>query len=59
MTEAGGGALRLDGTPYAPAQSIRAGVMGAASAETLAEIRDLFDAARLPLLAASPIPSSE
>jgi fructose-1,6-bisphosphatase/inositol monophosphatase family enzyme len=59
MTEAGGGALRLDGTPYAPAQSIRAGIMGAASAETLAEIRDLFDAARLPLLAASPIPSSE
>jgi len=59
LTEAGGGAIRLDGTPYTPAQSLQAGIMGAASAKALSEIRDLFDAARLPLLAASPIPRGE
>lgn len=51
LAEAGGGAVRLDAAPYTPAQHIRAGIMGAASTEALAEIRDLFDAARMPLLA--------
>jgi fructose-1,6-bisphosphatase/inositol monophosphatase family enzyme len=55
LAEAGGGAVRLDGTPYTPAQSIQAGIMGAASAKGLLRIRDLFDAARLPLLAARPV----
>jgi len=59
LTEAGGGAVRLDGTPYTPAQSIQAGIMGAASAEGLSRIRDLFDAARLPLLAARPVAAAD
>jgi fructose-1,6-bisphosphatase/inositol monophosphatase family enzyme len=54
LAEAGGGAVRLDGKPYTPAQHLQAGIMGAASAEGLAVIRDLFDAARLPLLVGLP-----
>ena len=45
LAEAGGGALRLDGTPYTPDQPLKAGIMGAASAEALGEILDLFDVA--------------
>jgi len=56
VTEAGGGAVRFDGQPYEPAQPINSGIIGAASRETLAKVRALFEAVRLPLLADLPKP---
>ncbi len=56
LAEAGGGAVRFDGQPYAPAQPINSGLIGAASQETLAKVRALFEAVRLPLLADLPKP---
>ena len=56
LTEAGGGAVRFDGQPYAPAQPNNSGLIGAASQETLAKARGLFEAVRLPLLADLPKP---
>jgi fructose-1,6-bisphosphatase/inositol monophosphatase family enzyme len=54
MREAGGGALRFNGEPYAPAQPLNSGLITAAHAGALAEARDLFEAVRLPLLASLP-----
>lgn len=51
LREAGGGALRFDGTPYTPSQKVNAGIMGSSTAAVLAEVRSVFDAARMPLLA--------
>jgi fructose-1,6-bisphosphatase/inositol monophosphatase family enzyme len=51
MTEAGGGAVRFDGAPYSPAQAPHAGLIAASSSEVLDEVRAVFEAARLPLLA--------
>ena len=51
LREAGGDALRFDGTPYGPAQEINAGLIAASSPEVLAEVRALFDAVKMPLLA--------
>ncbi len=51
MTEAGGGAVRFSGLPYAPAQPIDAGIITAASQVTLARVRAVFEAVRMPLLA--------
>jgi fructose-1,6-bisphosphatase/inositol monophosphatase family enzyme len=51
LTEAGGSALRFDGRPYSPGQPINAGIIGAASRETLREVSELFAAVRVPLLA--------
>ena len=56
LAEAGGGTVRFDGQPYAPAQPINSGLIGAASQETLAKVRALFEAVRLPLLADLPKP---
>ena len=56
LTEAGGGTVRFDGRPYEPAQPINAGLIGSASRETLARVRALFEAVRLPLLADLPKP---
>jgi fructose-1,6-bisphosphatase/inositol monophosphatase family enzyme len=56
LMEAGGGAVRFDGQPYVPAQPVNSGLIGAASQETLAEARALFEAVRLPLLADLPKP---
>ena len=51
LAEAGGDALRFDGAAYAPNQDINAGIIGSSSAAVLAEVRSVFDAARMPLLA--------
>lgn len=51
LREAGGDALRFDGAAYAPDQNIDAGIIGSSSAAVLAEVRSVFDAARMPLLA--------
>lgn len=54
LEEAGGRAVRFDGQPYAPAQPINAGLIAAPHAQTLVEVRELFEAVRLPLLASLP-----
>jgi fructose-1,6-bisphosphatase/inositol monophosphatase family enzyme len=54
LTEAGGGAARFDGLPYAPAQPTHGGLTAAAHPQTLAQVRALFEAVRLPLLAGLP-----
>ena len=54
LGEAGGNSMRFDGQPYAPAQPINAGLIAAAHPQTLAIVRTLFEAVRLPLLAGLP-----
>ena len=54
LAEAGGGSARFDGQPYTPAQPINAGLIAAAHPQTLAQVRALFEAVRLPLLAGLP-----
>lgn len=51
LREAGGDALRFDGALYAPSQKVNAGIIGSSSTAVLAEVRSVFDAARMPLLA--------
>jgi fructose-1,6-bisphosphatase/inositol monophosphatase family enzyme len=50
VTEAGGMAVRFDGTSYGPASPTGGGIMTATAPEVLAEVRAAFDAIRLPLL---------
>jgi fructose-1,6-bisphosphatase/inositol monophosphatase family enzyme len=52
--EAGGEAQRFDGKPYAPAQPINGGLITAIHPQTLAQVRTLFEAVRMPLLAGLP-----
>jgi fructose-1,6-bisphosphatase/inositol monophosphatase family enzyme len=54
VVEAGGDTQRFDGQPYAPAQAVNAGLITAIHPQTLAEVRTLFEAVRLPLLAGLP-----
>ena len=54
LAEAGGGSVRFDGQPYTPAQPINSGLVAAADLQTLATVRTLLEAVRLPLLAALP-----
>ena len=54
IAEAGGEAQRFDGKPYAPAQPINAGLITAIHHTTLAEVRAVFEAVRMPLLAGLP-----
>jgi fructose-1,6-bisphosphatase/inositol monophosphatase family enzyme len=54
IAEAGGEAQRFDGKPYAPAQPINGGLITAIHPQTLAEVRTLFEAVRMPLLAGLP-----
>ena len=54
LAEAGGAAVRFDGQPYAPAQPTNAGLIAAAHPQTLAQVRALFEALQLPLLAGLP-----
>jgi fructose-1,6-bisphosphatase/inositol monophosphatase family enzyme len=54
LAEAGGAAVRFDGQPYEPAQPVNAGLIAAADLQTLAQVRALFEAVRLPLLAGPP-----
>jgi fructose-1,6-bisphosphatase/inositol monophosphatase family enzyme len=51
MAEAGGRSLRLDGSPYEPAQPIKSGIISAASQVALAEVRAVFEMVQMPLLA--------
>ncbi len=55
LTEAGGGAERFNGAAYRPADRIDAGIIAAPSRDVLAEVRAIFEAVQLPLLA-SPQP---
>jgi len=54
IAEAGGEAQRFDGKPYAPPQPINSGLITAIHPQTLAEVRTLFEAVRMPLLAGLP-----
>ncbi|GEP53554.1 inositol monophosphatase family protein [Reyranella soli] len=54
IAEAGGEAQRFDGKPYAPAQPINSGLIAAIRPQTLAQVRTLFEAVRMPLLAGLP-----
>jgi fructose-1,6-bisphosphatase/inositol monophosphatase family enzyme len=54
IAEAGGEAQRFDGKPYAPAQPINGGLITGIHPQTLAEVRTLFEAVRMPLLAGLP-----
>src|SRR5262245_22300246 len=56
LTEAGGEAIRFDGQPYRPAQPINAGLIAAIHPQTQVEVRSLFEAVRLPVLAVLPKP---
>ena len=51
VAEAGGEAQRFDGKPYAPAQAVNGGLITAIHPQTLAQVRELFEAVRMPLLA--------
>jgi fructose-1,6-bisphosphatase/inositol monophosphatase family enzyme len=51
VSEAGGGAVRFDGAPYGPVQPINSGIISATSQATLSQVRSIFEAVRLPLLA--------
>ena len=51
MAEAGGEAQRFDGKPYTAAQPLNGGLIAAIHPQTLAEVRALFEAVRMPLLA--------
>ncbi len=54
VAEAGGEAQRFDGEAYGPAQPVSGGLITAIHPQTLAEVRALFEAVRMPLLAGLP-----
>lgn len=54
VAEAGGEAQRFDGRPYGPAQPINGGLITAIHPGTLRQVRALFEAVRMPLLAGLP-----
>ena len=54
VTEAGGEAQRFDGKAYEPAQPIDSGLITAIHPQTLTEVRELFEAVRMPLLMGQP-----
>lgn len=51
IAEAGGVAVRFDGSPYRPAGGVEAGIITAVTPEVLAEVRSALEAVRTPLLA--------
>ena len=51
LTEAGGDALRFNGTPYGPADPMESGIMASPSLQVLGEVRAVFEAVQMPLLA--------
>jgi fructose-1,6-bisphosphatase/inositol monophosphatase family enzyme len=57
LEEAGGEAQRFDGKPYGPAQAVDGGLISAIHPQTLVQVRALFEAVRMPLLAAGSQPS--
>src|SRR5258706_11403191 len=52
VTEAGGQAQRFSGAPYGPAGGMDGGIITSVSSRVLAEVRAVFDAVQMPLLAA-------
>jgi fructose-1,6-bisphosphatase/inositol monophosphatase family enzyme len=54
VSEAGGQAVRFDGTPYGPAGSVEGGIITAVSPEVLVEVRAILEAVQMPLLAPRP-----
>ncbi|SEP47259.1 fructose-1,6-bisphosphatase [Rhodospirillales bacterium URHD0017] len=54
IAEAGGEAQRFDGKPYTADQPINGGLITAIHPQTLAQVRTLFEAVRMPLLAGLP-----
>jgi len=50
MTEAGGQALRFNGAPYGPADSVESGIIAAMTSQTVSEVRAIFETVELPLL---------
>lgn len=54
MREAGGGSVQFNGSPYAPTQSLAAGLISSTSGEALDEAKALLEAVQLPLLVAKP-----
>lgn len=54
MTEAGGVAIRFDGSPYRPAGELDSGIITAATPEVLSEVRSALESAQMPLLAPRP-----
>jgi fructose-1,6-bisphosphatase/inositol monophosphatase family enzyme len=53
LTEAGGDAVRFDGTPYGPAGAMEGGIVAASTREVLAEVRAVLEIVQMPLLAPS------
>ena len=56
LSEAGGRAIRLKGTPYGPDQPINLGIISAPSVEAVAEAKALYEMVEMPLLASAPAP---
>lgn len=54
MQEAGGAALRFNGTPFRPADRMDSGIIAAPSTETVSAVRAVLEMVRLPLLAPRP-----
>ena len=53
LAEAGGDALRFNGTPYGPADPMESGIVASPSMQVLAEVRSVFETVQMPLLAPS------
>ena len=51
LTEAGGNALRFNGMPYGPADPMESGIIASPSLQVLAEVKAVFEAVQMPLLA--------
>ena len=51
LIEAGGGAVRFNGKPYGPADPMESGIMASPTLQVLAEVRAVFEAVQMPLLA--------
>jgi len=49
MLEAGGDALRFDGSAYGPSQELNGGIIAAPSRDVLAEVRAVFAMVQMPL----------
>jgi fructose-1,6-bisphosphatase/inositol monophosphatase family enzyme len=54
VEEAGGLAQRFDGSPYGPAGTMEGGIIAGVSANVMAEVRSVFEALQMPLLAVKP-----
>ncbi len=51
MEEAGGAAVRFNGSPYRPGDRVDSGIIAAPTTEVLADVRAVFESVQLPLLA--------